>query len=310
MNDMSPPLATATTTRITLRPGAAPDFARWQAAFTRALADAPGFLTLDIGPAFVGAADWRIVQRFRSAEALGCWQASPRRADLFADLVALRADGAEDETTDTPDPLACVTEVITTLVEPGKEQAFQDWAERIQARQAMFPGYMGTLVQAPVSAEIRYWTTLVRFGTPAELDGWLGSADRAQLLQRADPAMATWKSHRLTSPFAGWFPATEERPSPPAWKQSALVLLMLFPVVMLEIRFLSPLLAGLHVAAATFVGNAISVALTSWPLMGMAVFCMGWWLQPAPARRRRVELLGAATMAALYAIELAIFLLL
>jgi antibiotic biosynthesis monooxygenase (ABM) superfamily enzyme len=58
-------------------------------------------------------------------------------------------------------PVSAVTEVITTTVSPGHEAAYQDWAARMQTVQATFPGYLGTLVQAPLSEEIPYWTTLV-----------------------------------------------------------------------------------------------------------------------------------------------------
>ncbi len=111
----------------------------------------------------------------------------------------------------------------------------------------------------------------------------------------------------MASAFAGWFPAADDRPAPPAWKQTCLVLLALFPVVMLEMRFLSPLLVGLPGAAATFIGNAISVSLVSWPLIKIAAFCLNWWLQPTPQRRWLREAQGAVALACLYLIELAAF---
>lgn len=311
MNDSTRPPATAITTNITLRAEMGQPFAAWQSKFTNAAAQATGFLALDIAPAFAGSRDWRIIQRFRSPEALDLWRTSSLRGQMFAELASMQLPGEaefDDETLHSLDPLSCVTEVIMTVVEPGKEPIFRAWAETIQASQSIFPGYMGTLIQAPVSEEVQYWTTLVRFSTPAQLDAWLGSPDRKQLLQRVEPDVASWKSYRMASPFAGWFPTTGNQ-TPPAWKQTTLVLLVLFPVVMLEIKFLSPLLAGQHVAIATFIGNAISVSLVSWPLMKVAVFCMGWWLRPAPARRWRREALGVCTMLALYIIELAIFML-
>lgn len=311
MNDSTRPAATAITTNVCVRADEAPSFAAWQSKFTNAAAQATGFLALDIAPAFAGSSDWRIIQRFRSPEALDLWQASSVRRQLFVELASLREFGeadSDDETLHALDPLSCVTEVIMTVVEAGKESVFRTWAETIQASQSMFPGYMGTLVQAPVSEEMQYWTTLVRFSTPEQLDAWLGSSDRKQLLERVAPDVASWKSYRMQSPFAGWFPDTGNQ-SPPAWKQTALVLLVLFPVVMLEIKFLSPLLAGQHVAIATFIGNAISVSLVSWPLMKIAIFFMGWWLRPVQARRGQREALGACAMLALYLIELAIFML-
>jgi antibiotic biosynthesis monooxygenase (ABM) superfamily enzyme len=64
------------------------------------------------------------------------------------------------------------------------------------------------------------------------------------------------------------------------WKTAALVLLTLFPVIMLELRFLNPHLASLNPAVATFIGNAISVGLTTWPLMPLAIVGFHAWLFP------------------------------
>ena len=76
---------------------------------------------------------------------------------------------------------------------------------------------------------------------------------------------------------------------------------------MLEIRFLSPLLNGLPLAASTFIGNAISVSLVSWPLMAVAIFGLGWWLKPDPQKRWRTESLGVTILAVLYGLEMFLF---
>lgn len=167
---------------------------------------------------------------------------------------------------------------------------------------------MGTLVQAPPSDAQPVWTTLVRFSRPEQLDAWLASPQRQELLRQSEGLEASWKSHRMPSSFAGWFAGGEaEHSAPAAWKQTAIVLLVLFPAVMLELRFLSPRLAGLNPALATFIGNAISVALVTWPLAPLAIRSLRWWLQPDPAHRARAGIFGVATVAALYAIELGIF---
>lgn len=302
--------ASAMVTKVTLDAGAGPGFADWQSALVRAASAMPGFASLELMATFAGSAEWQIIQRFGSSSALDAWRKSPMRAALFVTLRDLCAPGAPppaDEATPDLHAASFVTEIITTVVEPGKEAAFWAWAETMQAQQARFPGYMGTLVQAPVSEKLPYWTALVRFSTAGQLDAWLASAERQALLASADPSMSTWKSRRMDNAFAGWFPETSDRASPPAWKQTALVLLVLFPVVMLEIRFLSPHLVGLNGPVATFIGNAISVSLVSWPLMAIAIRCLNWWLRPPPARRWRVELLGAATVLGLYALEILAF---
>lgn len=297
----------AVATRLALREGAEPLFADWQAAFTRHASSFAGFLSIEFIPAYAGAVQWQVIQRFNSHHALEDWLADATRAGLIAGLSPMRPTGADELVEEAaPDfhAASAVTEVITTNVEPGREIDFLAWTEAMQAAQARFPGYMGTLVQAPLSAELPCWTTLVRFATPASLDTWVNSPERRSLLDRADPRMSRWHSRRLPAGFGEWFAPPGTGAAPAAWKQTALVLMVLFPVVMLEIRFLSPYLAGLPVAVATFIGNAISVSLVSWPLVGLARACMKWWLEPAPEHRARTEGLGALALAAIYAAEL------
>ena len=299
----------AVATRIAVRPEASGAFADWQAAFTRLASSRPGFLGVEILPAYAGSSEWQVVQRFASHEALERWLADPERAAQLEALAGLRAPDAPELPEEVaPDyhAFGTVTEVITTVVEPGRETEFLAWSEAIQAAQARAAGYMGTFVQAPVAGDPPYWTALVRFSTPGELDAWLASAKRRALLNRADPTMSHWSSRRLSAGFGSWFAPDASGAVPPAWKQTALVLLVLFPVVALEIRFLSPHLAGLPTTLATFIGNAISVSLVSWPLVGLARSAMGWWLAPAPRHRRRAEIGGAILLIALYAAEMAL----
>ncbi|WP_246161355.1 antibiotic biosynthesis monooxygenase [Segnochrobactrum spirostomi] len=293
---------------ISVRPGIEAAFATWQAALTRAASAADGFVSIEFQPVAADGTEWRTITRFRSAEALAAWQSSGRRAEAFASLSPLLAKGGApvDDILPEFDASSGVTEVITTAVTPEREAEFLAWAERMQARQATFPGYLGTVVQAPLSSDLPYWTTLVRFATPGELEAWLASPDRKALIESADPAVSRFKARRLDDAFASWF-ADDAAVPPPRWKQTALVLLVLFPVVMLEIRFLSPHLAGLPLPVATFIGNAISVSLVAWPLMAIAIVVMRWWLHAAPAGRARTEALGAATLLCLYAIEIAVF---
>ncbi len=295
------------TTTLTLRPGAEAAFGRWQAQATRGASAARGFLSIEIQPLAPGSAAWRIVQLFRGAADLAGWTASPEHRRLMADLEPLCDGAPADQPLPVEDGRAAVTEVIATAVRPGQEAAYHDWAETIQAAQGGFPGYMGTYVQAPTSAAQPFWTTLVRFATPGQLDAWLTSDIRRELIARSDAFVERWESRRLPASFAGWFPDGPGRQAPAAWKQTAIVLLVLFPIVMLEMRFLVPHLSGLNVAVGTFIGNLISVSLVSWPLAPLAIKALGWWLQAPAGSRRRAEILGGVTIAALYALEIALF---
>ena len=173
-----------------------------------------------------------------------------------------------------------VTMVMVTEIKPGSETAYKDWADRIQKLQATFPGYLGSFVQPPQNRE-RGWTTVLRFDSAAHLDRWLSSPERAAMVKESENLVAHFHAQRVDTSFPGWVPNDPKTGAPPnMWKTACLVLLTLFPVVMLELRFLNPHLKDLNPAVGTFIGNIISVGLTTWPLMPLAIFVFRDWLFP------------------------------
>jgi uncharacterized protein len=93
---------------------------------------------------------------------------------------------------------------------------------------------------------------------------------------------------------------------PPNWKTAMLVLLGLFPIVMLELKFLSPNLSslGMHASLETFIGNSISVAITSFFTMPLFVSWFGWWLFPEKGLEERLTAKGLTMLGLLYAVEI------
>ncbi len=298
--------------KIRLRPDAKAEFSAWHAKMTTAPTGTPGFVSTEVkGPTAPGDDEWTVIQHFRNADQMNAWRVSERNrrlleeAKAFVDQsnpAALREEPSIDDAS-----YSVVTEVVTTYVKPGKEREYQDWAEKIHGAEAQAPGYRGGFLQPPASNDQHYWTTLVRFATPEQLDHWMNSDVRRDLLREHELLVKSWEHHRLPSSFAGWFPpdpASGESPS--NWKQSMLVVLMLFPIVMLELRFLSPLISGLNASEGTFIGNVISVVLLAWPFMPLIVAAMNWWLLPRKDAPRWVTPAGVVLLIALYAVEIAV----
>jgi hypothetical protein len=306
MNDETPPSSIAI--RMRVRDGAQADFLAWQTRMAAASAAAPGFVSIEFIPVLRAPGEWQMVMQFSDARRLCEWRASPQRARLHHELEVL-LDGAaalEEEAADFH-AQGSVTEVIMTRVRAGREAAFGDWSARIQRAQAQFPGYRGAYLQAP-SREQAVWTTLVRFATTEQLDTWLASPERRRLIEESAALVETWSSRRLAGAFAGWFPPERSGAMPASWKQSMVVLLMLFPIVMVEQRYLVPRLRGLDPVFGTFLGNAISVWLLAWPMMPLANRALNWWLRPRPASARRISALGIVLLLALYTMEITLFL--
>lgn len=204
-------------------------------------------------------------------------------------------------------------EVFVTHVSQGNKDAYRDWASKIQQVEKTFPGYLGVYTQPPSEIEPNNWITILQFETEQHLENWLQSKKRLEILEESKRFVENYEMHRLSNPFYGWFQSILKFPKRISLviKETMLVLLVLFPIVMLEIRYLNPHLTALNLSLATFIGNAISVSLISFPFMPICLYFFGWWLSQDIAKTNLFKnILGFIAVFALYAIEILIFMLL
>jgi len=200
-----------------------------------------------------------------------------------------------------------VTEIITVSVKPGMEEAYRDWVDRIRQVEARVPVYQGLQLQPPIPGLQNDWVSLLRFDTAEHLNAWLESDARRDALEEVAPFIDK-REQQVATAFLGWFTFGDAPgQAPPSWKQSMIVLLTLYPIVMLELLFLNPLTRSLGMAESTFIGNALSVAVTRFLLISLALRAFEWWLLPRPNDSLRVEVTGIALIVGLYALSMAVF---
>jgi antibiotic biosynthesis monooxygenase (ABM) superfamily enzyme len=303
----SSPNAAILQAKFHLRGGFENEFAAWQAEVLTRAAGFTGFLNSEITPSG-DASSWAVMLRFANTRQLDAWRESETWRHLLGEVQSLLAEKSsiEIEVKET-EPDGGVIEVIVTKVKAGKEVAYREWETKIQQAQSKFPGYLGSYVQPPLAGELG-WTTLMRFDTAEHLDKWLKSPERAALLGEVEPLIDYAHLQRMETSFPGWFPTDPNTgQGPPNWKAAMLVLLGLFPIVMLESLFLSPRLASLNFSLALFIGNTISVALTTWLTMPVFIKALDWWLFPKPDAPKSVHWKGTLLIFALYALSVAIF---
>jgi len=265
-----------------VRAGKNSEFVAWKARHDTVIAKFPGCVSSDMMPGANGSNEWRIVINFRSADDLTAWQESREHAEIVAEGVPLFERGDFREVAQMGESAAQstgdVTEVIFSRIKRGMEDAYREWATRIEAAQARYPGYRGMFLQPP-DENGGMWTTIIRFKTAPQLEAWMNAPERKSLLQESKAFIEHEQLTRLATAFPGWVPVDPiTGKGPPNWKTALLVLLGLFPIVVIELRFLNPLLRGLNSSLATFIGNAISVAATSFITMPLFVRVFGWWL--------------------------------
>ncbi len=184
------------------------------------------------------------------------------------------------------------------------EKDYRAWIAKIHHVEAKFPGFRGVYVQSP-KGRGKHWITLLQFDSMQNLEGWLQSPERKQVLQESAPLISSLEAHRVFSPYAGWFASIAKVGElPPVWKQTMLVLLVLFPIVVFELKYLSPLLSGLNSSVSTFISNALSVTLISFPMMPIAILFLGWWLS---TNSLKTTIRGTLLLGLLYLAEIALF---
>ncbi len=286
-------------TTFRLKPEAKESFALWQAKLHAALSKTPGFVSLQILALGKSHHEWKITLSFTNQADWLLWKESERKKALF-EALSLLVIGPIKEFEDKE---ACVTEVFVTEVEQDREDEYKLWLAKIHEVEARFDGFQGACYQLPRAQGSKNWLTLLHFDTKEHLTNWLQSKERKKLLEEAAPFIKSFYSHHIPSSFSGWF-SSSVNTIPPVWKQTALVLLVLYPIVMLEILFLNPLLTHLELPVSIFIGNVISVSLISWPLLPIAIRFLNWWLE---TDKLSLNIKGIAVILFLYFIEIFLF---
>lgn len=288
------------TTRVRIKPHFKTSFVKWQARLHEAIASFPGFSSLEISIDKKDPSTWSIIQRFQDQNCAMQWQKSETRELLLNEIrnILLNVNDLQDHIHSDHQG---VMEVFVTQINQENEKNYREWLAKIHQAEAAFPGFQRVYVQAPKNG--MNWISFLQFDRQENLDRWLTSKEREELLNEGKQFISSMESHRVISPFAGWFPVKGQK-GPPLWKQTMLILLILFPIVMLEFKFLSPIIRGLNISLGTFIGNAISVSLISWPLMPITLFFLGWWMLP---KNKLYTLLGTLLILVLYLIEIIIF---
>jgi uncharacterized protein len=271
-------------------PGNETAFTQWQSRWQHAVLDAPGALSCDLLPAAPPDQEESIaLVRFATTDALRGWRASPIHTSLVAEVAAFVEGGSITQLAGAAAAEYYVqraaTELIVTKVKPGKEAEFRAWSDRIEKEQNAFPGFSGAFVHAPQTADDA-WTTVLRFDTTENLEAWLHSPQRLELVKEASALTNDLVVQRFDASFPGWAPNNPVTGAPPnPWRTAALVLLVLLPVVMLEVVFLDPQIKHLNRALWALIDVVLGVALTTWPLMPIAVAIFKKWIFPDNLRQ-------------------------
>ncbi|MCQ4118981.1 antibiotic biosynthesis monooxygenase [Rhodococcus tibetensis] len=288
------------------------EYWRWELRSAEILSGRPGFIDQDVIPPSPPVQDdWVTVQRFSTLDDARTWLDSDDRTALVAEIKHAFI-GNEDVhllTGEQTAAQAASSVVISCRIDPEDESAFLDWQRRISAAEARFVGFRGHKVERPVRGVTEDWTIVLSFDTEDNLERWLNSAERAELLEQGAKFNQDLRVRRASYGFDFWFRGAKNVQSAevPVARSNLLVLLVLYPLVVIWGHFVSaPLIEarGVPVAVALFIGNVVTTQILGWWAVPAAFKAFGWWMDPAisPSRRN----LGYAVMIALFGVSIAV----
>jgi antibiotic biosynthesis monooxygenase (ABM) superfamily enzyme len=286
-------------------------FSRWVAGYQACARHSSEYVTARQSVQGSGQLDWAVEVAFDSADLLDAWLDSPGRQAVLSDG---EADGywrcASDLILVEGEPPPGDVGAFLHTVAVGKESEFIAAQSDLTRSSSAFPGYQGTALFPADSAG--QWMSVLRFRTPQQLMGWVGSRERREALPRLRGQLTRdFAELPRSAPFGSTIRVAQGQTRiTPGWKTAMLVLLCLYPTVVLLSTSLSPALSHLGVKQplSVFVGNAISIALLQWVFVPAVSRPFRRWLDPIDGASARISLAGATVIASAYAALLVLFL--
>ena len=318
--DSSQVAATSATQPVTLvtqtsvDPAHDRDFSQWQDQVNDVVGKFPGFIDHKIMPPSPPIQpDWVIVQRFATIDQAKAWLGSTERQRLV-DKIRPWLIGRDDihlvEEDDSLPPDQSVSAVISMQLNPGQEDAYRAWGQRIAAAQSHYPGFQGFRINPPIPGVQDDWVTILQFDNEPDLNGWMNSPERQRFLDEAKVFTAETHFRTVQSGFSQWFRVDGGPALAPVWKQNMLVLMGLYPVVFLFGFFVQgPLLMrawGWPFWLSLFAGNVVGTLILNW-LVPWISKQFTWWLQPAGTETQKRTIIGVFVAIAIYGLLMLAF---
>jgi antibiotic biosynthesis monooxygenase (ABM) superfamily enzyme len=174
-----------------------------------------------------------------------------------------------------------MTVTVARRVAPGREAEFEEWAVRLTAAAARFPGFLGAGLLRPGHVG-EDWHVVYRFDSAERLADWERSPIRAALLAEAEHLMRTVGVSRISG-LETWFAVPgRTAPAPPRWKMFAISVVATY-LLQLVVNFGLHRLAGpwpLAARLALFV--SLVTASMTWLVMPRLARLLQRWLYAPP----------------------------
>ena len=177
-----------------------------------------------------------------------------------------------------------VTVVISRLVRPGREQAYEQWISEVAGLLADFDGSDGFTVLRPGQHHSGpEYVLVLRFVDYEAMLRWKRSEARNHWIAKLEGLVIDTGAWQEQTGLETWFTlpgrATPTGP-PPRWKQALLTTVGLVPLLIVTDLLLRPVLGDLPAYARILITTPVLVALMAWAVMPAITRTVYGWLYP------------------------------
>ena len=255
------------------------EFERWQRRLAMVASKAPGHRGAEVqppNPQHPG--EWMVVYQFRDQESLGLWMQSAERRSLLIQGAELLEGQPREQVVALTEHEAPVTAVASfRLTALGKDH-FDEIYSRLVESMVQFSGFIRSERFEEIEGLQEETTVVFSFGSREQLDAWLGSSERRDLLEEIEPYLESERTVNIVGGFAGWFGHREEL-EVKRWKQACVVLLALFPTALVLTLLRVALLPDMGLVLGVLLGNIAGVVILTWVLMPVLTRVLDGWLR-------------------------------
>jgi hypothetical protein len=172
-----------------------------------------------------------------------------------------------------------VTVVISQLVKPGYEKAYEAWLKDITSVARTYLGHLGTNVIRPQLGVRNEYVIICRFDGYENLKAWMTSRDREYWLTQAQSLVESDPYVQEICGLEAWFSIPgQPLKTPPRYKIALLTWATVFVLINILSTFLVPLLRGLPPLIISLIVTIMMVVLLTYVVMPRVSRLFRWWL--------------------------------
>lgn len=261
-----------------VRAGYDREFEKWQHRIVAAAKNAPGHLGSEIqAPNRQHPGEWVVIYQFADRQRLEQWLSSPERLALLKQAESLIEGQPREQIIALVNHDLPVTGIASFRLTEEGLQRFDDVYFRFMEAMSTFPGFLRSERFEEIRGEQEETIVTFSFGSREQLDRWLHSDIRRELIAELAPFLQSDRTVNVVGGFGGWFDRPDE-PMVKRWKQASLVLFGLYPTALVISIVRNMLLPNFGLFVDVLIGNVAGVILLTWFVMPLLTRMFDGWL--------------------------------